>query len=229
MAGRIRSYVCGFFVLSFHGPADSCNHTDTDRNKRVRPVLPLLTPVPTCCRCHSGTHFRLSWCSPTRSLRFASLCSRLNRAVGPAFFAHQLLFLCVCCFCDVFSSMKTHVCFNARRTAYAHWLPCSMAPAPAVHFDVTFKNPFDAKHKGCGPVRVGAHISTDVEFIAVILPTSTLRPLFLKSQRRAVTQFHTRSASSAVAAFPTPTTMRFGSGQYIGLISQSTGYGSTFR
>lgn len=124
LAGRIRSYVCGFFVLSFHGPADSCNHTDTDRNKRVRPVLPLLTPVPTCCRCHSGTHFRLSWCSPTRCLRFASLCSRLNRAVGPAFFAHQLLFLCVCCFCDVFSSMKTHVCFNARRTAYAHWLPC---------------------------------------------------------------------------------------------------------
>lgn len=81
--------------------------------------------------------------------------------------------------------------------------------APAVHFDVTFKNPFDAKRKGCGPVRVGAHISTDVEFIAVILPTSTLGPLFLKSQRRAVTQFHTRSASSAVAASPTPTTMRF--------------------
>lgn len=103
-----------------------------------------------------------------------------------------------------------------------------MALAPAVHFDVTFKNPFDAKHKGCRLVRIGAHISTDVEFIAVILPTSTLRPLFLKSQHRAVTQFHSRSASSYVAAFPTPTTMRFGSELYIGLISQSTGYGSAF-
>lgn len=144
---RDESAVGFFLLLSFRGTADSSNHTDTDRNERVRPVRPLLTPVPTCCRCRSGTHFRLSW------------CSRLNRAVGPAsLFAHRLLFLCVCCFCDVFSSMKMRVLFltrEGRRMLTSH--RAVWRPAPAAHFDVTFKNPFDAKRKGCGPVRVGAH------------------------------------------------------------------------
>lgn len=35
------------------------------------------------------------------------------------------------------------------------------------------------KNKGCSQIHIRAHISTDVEFIVVILPTSTLRPLFL--------------------------------------------------